>query len=410
LATPAFVIVGGGLAGATAAATLRSEGFEGKIVIIGDEPHIPYTRPPLSKAVLRGEMEEEKTWLRPPSWYEERDVDLRLGVAATSFDAATHTVELANGDEVPYDKLLLAMGGRPRTLDLPGADLPGVMTLRTLDDSWAIREHLSNGAPIVVVGAGFIGAEVAASARMMGCDVTMLEIAEIPMGRVLGPELGHQYAALHRERGVNLRTGVGIDAIEGDGRAQRVVASDGQVHDAAIVVIGVGLVPSVEMAEVAGLDTGNGVVVNECCETSAPDVYAVGDLANHPNPFLGRNIRVEHWQNAQHQAEAAAKNMLGKHHPFHEVPWVWSDQYEFNLQVVGLPDPGDDVVVRGEPETHEYSAFFLKDGKLRAALGVNRPLDVRAARLMVQRSAEPDVEQLRDVDSDLNEQVPPKPE
>jgi 3-phenylpropionate/trans-cinnamate dioxygenase ferredoxin reductase subunit len=175
------------------------------------------------------------------------------------------------------------------------------------------------------------------------------------------------------------------------------------------VVIGVGLVPSVEIAEAAGLETGNGIVVNECCETSAPDVYAVGDLANHPNPYLGRNIRVEQWQNAQHQAEAAAKNMLGKHHPFHEVPWVWSDQYEFNLQVVGLPDPGDDVVVRGDPETHEYSAFFLEDGTLKAALGVNRPLDVRAARLMVQRAAAPDVEQLRDVDSDLNEQVPPKP-
>jgi 3-phenylpropionate/trans-cinnamate dioxygenase ferredoxin reductase component len=404
------VIVGAGLAGATAAATLRSEGFDGRIVLIGEERYVPYTRPPLSKGVLRGEMEEEQTWLRPPSWYEEHDVDLRLGVAATAIDPGAHTVELANGDRVPYDKLLLAMGGRPRTLDLPGTDLPGVMTLRTLDDSIAIRGHLSAGEPIVVVGAGFIGAEVAASARMMGCDVTMLEIAAIPMGRVLGPELGHHYAALHRERGVVLRTGIGIDRVEGQGHAQHVVASDGQTHEAALVLIGVGLEPSVELAESAGLETGNGIVVDEYCETSAPDVYAVGDLANHPNPFLGRNIRVEHWQNAQHQAEAAAKNMLGKHLAFHEVPWVWSDQYEFNLQVVGLPDAADDVVVRGDPETHEYSAFFLQEGKVRAALGVNRPLDVRAARMMIQRGAAPDVARLRDVDSELNELVPKPPQ
>lgn len=405
MATPTFVLLGGGLASATAAATLRMEGFEGRVVIVGDEPHVPYSRPPLSKDVLRSESSPGQTWLRPPEWYSSKDVELRLGVRAVAVDLRAHAVELADGTSLAYDKLLIATGGEPRTLDVPGADLPGVFVLRRLDDALALRERLTPGAPVVVIGAGFIGAEVAASACMLGCEVTMLELAEIPLGRVLGPEIGRIYADVHREHGVSLRTGVSVERIEGRGRAQRVLATDGRVHDASVVVVGVGLVPELGLARGAGLATGNGIIVDEYCRASADDVFAAGDIADHPNRFLGRRIRVEHWQNAQHQGAAAARNMLDRRKPFHEVPWVWSDQYEHNLQVVGLPDPTQHMVLRGDAATRNFSAFFTHDGRVTAALAVNRPEDIRVARLMIQNRAEVAVARLADVDADLGQLV-----
>jgi 3-phenylpropionate/trans-cinnamate dioxygenase ferredoxin reductase subunit len=384
---------------------LRAEGFDGRVVIVGDEPHVPYSRPPLSKDVLRAEKSPDKTWLRPPEWYAANDIELQLGVRATAVEPHAHVIELADGTNLAYDKLLLATGGVPRTLDIPGADLPEVFYLRRLDDALALRQHLVPGAPVVVIGAGFIGAEVAASARTLGCEVTMLEIAEIPLGRVLGPEIGRIYADVHRERGVELRTGVGVERIEGDGHVRRVVATDGRVHAATVVVIGVGLVPELDLATRSGLATGNGIIVDEYCRTSVDDVFAAGDIANHPNSFLGRRIRVEHWQNAQHQGAAAARNMLGLQRPFCEVPWVWSDQYEHNLQVVGLPDPTLRVVIRGEPAARNFSAFFVYEGRVTAALAVNRPEDVRVARFMIQHEAEVSEAVLADVDANLGELV-----
>jgi 3-phenylpropionate/trans-cinnamate dioxygenase ferredoxin reductase subunit len=251
--------------------------------------------------VLRAEKPPERTWLRPPAWYASNDIELRLGVRAAAIDPGAHMVELADSTSLGYDKVLVATGGVPRTLDIPGADLPGVFFLRRLDDALAIREQLTPGAPVVVIGAGFIGAEVAASARTLGCEVTVLEIAGIPLGRALGPEIGRIYAEMHRERGVELRTSVGAERIEGQGHAQRVVATDGRVHDASVVVIGVGLVPDLSLAGRSGLATGNGIIVDEHCQSSAGDVFAAGDVAYRPNRFLGRRIRVEHWQNAQHQ-------------------------------------------------------------------------------------------------------------
>jgi 3-phenylpropionate/trans-cinnamate dioxygenase ferredoxin reductase subunit len=338
----------------TAASTLRTAGFDGRVIIVGEESHVPYSRPPLSKDVLRAEKSPEQTWLRPPKWYASKDVELRLGVRATAVDPGAHTVELADGTHLAYDKLLVATGGVPRTLDIPGADLPGVLFLRRLDDAIALRGQLTAGAPVVVIGAGFIGAEVAASARTLGCDVTMFEIAEIPLGRALGPEIGRIYADVHREHGVELRMSVGVERIEGHRHVQRVVATDGRVHDAAVVVIGVGLVPELDLAGRSGLANGNGVIVDEYCRTSVDDVFAAGDIANHPNRFLGRRIRIEHWQNAQHQGAAAARNMLGRQQPFHEVPWVWSDQYEHNLQVAGLPDPTQRMVLRGDAAARNF--------------------------------------------------------
>jgi 3-phenylpropionate/trans-cinnamate dioxygenase ferredoxin reductase component len=403
VADPTFVIVGAGLAGATAATTLRTEGFEGRVVLIGDESHAPYSRPPLSKAVLRSESPVEKTFLRPPTWYADHDIDLRLGTTVTAVDPAARTVTLADGGTVAYDRLLLATGGRPRRLDVPGADLPGVFLLRTIDDALALREHLVDGAPVVVVGAGFIGAEVAASARLLGAEVTMLEIADVPLGRALGPTIGDIYAGIHRERGVELRTGIGIDRIAGDRRVDHVVASDGQVHAATAVLIGVGLAPDLHLAAEAGLEIDNGVLVDDFCETSARGVYAAGDIANHPNPYLGHRVRLEHWQNAQHQGAAAARNMFGKERPFHEVPWVWSDQYEHNLQLTGYPDAADQVIVRGDVDRRDFSAFYLRDGRLTGAVAVNRPQDVREARTMVQHQARPEAQALADPSTALAE-------
>ncbi|MDX6415920.1 MAG: 3-phenylpropionate/trans-cinnamate dioxygenase ferredoxin reductase component [Trebonia sp.] len=405
MAKPTFVLLGSGLASVTAASTLRMEGFEGRVIIVGDEPHVPYSRPPLSKDVLRAEKSPEQTRLRPGAWYASNDVELRLGVRAAAVDPGAHMVELADGTGLAYDKLLIATGGVPRTLDIPGADLPGVFFLRRLDDALALREHLTPGTPVAVIGAGFIGAEVAASARTLGCEVIMLEIAEIPLGHALGPEIGQVYADVHRERGVELRTGVGVERIEGHGHVQRVVATDGRVHDASVVVIGVGLVPELDLARRSGLATGNGVIVDEYCQASVDDVFAAGDIANHPNHFLGRRIRVEHWQNAQHQGATAARNMLGRHKPFREVPWVWSDQYEHNLQVVGLPDPARRMVVRGDTATRNFSAFFMHDGRVTAALAVNRPGDIRVARLMIQHGTEAPVAHLADVDADLGQLI-----
>jgi 3-phenylpropionate/trans-cinnamate dioxygenase ferredoxin reductase subunit len=355
--------------------------------------------------VLRAEKSPEQTWLRPPTWYESKDIELRLGVRAAAVDTGAHLVELADGTSLAYDKLLVATGGIPRTLDIPGSDLPGVFLLRRLDDALALRGHLIPGAPVVVIGAGFIGAEVAASARTLGCEVTMLEIAQIPLGRALGPEIGQIYADVHREHGVELRTSVGVERIEGHGRVQRVVATDGRVHDASVVVIGVGLLPELDLAGRSGLANGNGVIVDEHCQTSADDVFAAGDVANHPNHFLGRRIRIEHWQNAQHQGAAAARNMLGQRKPFREVPWVWSDQYEHNLQVVGLPDPTQRVVIRGDAATRNFSAFFIHDGRVTAALAVNRPADIRVARLMIQHGTQASEGHLADVDADLGQLI-----
>lgn len=398
---PTFVIVGGGLAGSVAAGTLRAGGFEGRIVLVGDEVHLPYSRPPLSKVVLRGESEAEVAVLRPASWYADRDIDLELGMRAEFVDPRDHTVVLESGRRIPYDKVLLATGGRARAVDIPGFGLDGVHTLRTLDDSLAIRAQLQTGARVVVVGAGFIGAEVAASARMMGCQVTMFEIADVPLSRVLGAEVGERYAAIHREEGVELHTGVGLTRIEGNGGVRRVVATDGAVYDADVVIAGVGIAPDVAVATSSGIDIGNGVVVSERCETSIPGVFAAGDVALHPNPILGQIIRVEQWQNAQHQGAAAARNMLGHDEPFTEVPWFWSDQYDVNLQMAGLPDASDDVVFRGDSSSRTFSVFYLRGGVLVGAVGLNRTKDVSHGRRLIHERAEVSPDALADESVDL---------
>lgn len=396
-----MVIVGAGIAGLSAAETLRNEGFDGRVILIGEEPNSPYTRPPLSKGVLRAESTVEETTLKPAEWFAENAIELFLGRRVTRLRPDARVVEMADGETIAYDKVLLATGGRARTVDTVGCHLDGVHTLRTIRDALAIKERLKPGAPIMVVGAGFIGAEVAASARLLGCEVTLLEIADVPLNRVLGPEVGRIYSDIHRDHGVTVRCGVGLDRIEGQHEVTHVVATDGTVHEATAVIIGVGLVPDVEIARLAGAEIVNGVVVDDRCETTVPDVYAAGDIAFHPNPILGRMIRVEQWQNAQHQAQAAARNMLGADTPFAEVPWFWSDQYDINLQMAGLPSSTDTPVIRGDVDARRFSVFYLRDGVVEGVVGMNRVMDVRLGRRLIGQHASVPVEAIADESTDL---------
>jgi 3-phenylpropionate/trans-cinnamate dioxygenase ferredoxin reductase subunit len=399
---PTYVVVGANLTGGRAVEALRADEFDGRIVLVGAEPHRPYERPPLSKELLRGEVPPDKPFLKDEAWYAQNDIELVLGVPATAIDPGEKTVALSDGRRLSYDKLLIATGGRVRTLNVPGADLEGVFTLRTIDDALAIRERLMPGAPVVVIGAGFIGSEVAASAKTVGCEVTLLELAPVPLVRAIGEECGRVCAAIHREHGVDLRTGIpGIERIEGDGGARRVVLTDGSKLDAAVVVVGVGIDPATELAESAGLELANGIVVDERCETSIPDIYAAGDVAHHPNPVLGERIRVEHWQNAQNQGAAAARAMLGKLDRYEDLPWFWSDQYDVNIQMFGHPVAWDRIVFRGDVDGRSFSAFYVKDGRVLAVLAINRAKEARAARALIQNQTPVTPEALADEGTDL---------
>jgi 3-phenylpropionate/trans-cinnamate dioxygenase ferredoxin reductase component len=402
VARPTFVVVGAGMCGAAAVQTLREEGYDGHTVLIGDEPHFPYERPPLSKEYLRDEQARDDLFVRPEQWYADNDVEPRLGVRATSFDPAGRTVRLSDGDGLRYDTLLLATGGRPRRL--AGETSERVLYLRTVDDCERIRKRLSGR--LVVVGAGFIGAEVAASARSLGVDVTVLEMLEVPLERVLGEEIGKVYAAIHRDHGVDLRTGEGVDAIEETDGGVVVRTTKGDSVEGDVVVVGVGIQPNIELAEAAGLELTNGVAVDEYCRTSAEAVFAAGDVADHFHPVFGRRIRVEHFDNALKHGAAAARNMLGRKEPFADPHWFWSDQYEYNLQYGGFASEWDDTVIRGSLEDRDFVAFFLKDGVLLAALGVNRGREVRRAMKLIGARARPDPQKLRDADVDLRTLIP----
>ena len=399
--TRSIAIVGASLAGARAAQALRSRGFDGRVSLIGAEGHPPYDRPPLSKGVLAGTTAPGATTLVPAAFWADEDIDLVLGQPVVSLWPGERRVVLADGRTVDAEKVLLCTGGRPRTLNLAGAELPGVWYLRTLDDARGLRQQLVPGARVVVVGAGFVGAEVAASARGLGCDVTMVEIAEVPLLRVLGEQMGRLYAQVHRDHGVRLLTGVAVDDLVGDTAVRQVVLSDGRRFDADVVVIGVGIVASTELASQIGADVGNGILVDEFCETSVPGVFAAGDVADHPNSLIGERIRLEHWQNAQNQAQAAAASMLGDRRPYCEVPWFWSDQYDLNLQVAGHPHAADQVAWRGAGRSDSFAAFYLRDGLVRAVVGVNRPREVRAGMDLIAHAVPVDPATLTDESVDL---------
>jgi 3-phenylpropionate/trans-cinnamate dioxygenase ferredoxin reductase component len=366
-----FVIVGASLAGAKAAETLRADGFDGRLVLVGAETERPYERPPLSKDYLRGESERGGVYVHEESFYDEQRIDLLLGREAVRLDTASREVELDDGDRLRYDALLLTTGAEPRRLDVPGNDLDGVLYLRTVGDSDAIRERLDRGGSVVVVGAGWIGAEVAASARQRGLDVTVVEPLSLPLERVLGKELGAIYRDVHADQGVRMLLGTGVEAFEGGAAVERVRTSDGQQLDCDFVVVGVGVEPRTRLGEQAGLDVDNGILVDEHLRTSAPDVFAAGDVANARHPFFGERIRVEHWGNALAQGPAAARSMLGTGEPYDTLPYFFSDQYDVGMEYAGHARTWDRVVFRGNREEREFIAFWIEGERVVAGMNVN---------------------------------------
>jgi len=376
-----IVVVGASLAGLRSVEMLRSEGFEGSITLVGAEERLPYDRPPLSKKVLSGEWEPERIALRKPDEFASIDVDLRLGRRAERLDVPGRSVELSDGDRVPYDGLVIATGAEARRLR-GQPDLPGVFMLRTLDDSLALRAALLSGSPrVVVVGAGFIGSEVAATARGLGCDVTILEMLDVPLLRALGAAMGAACGELHRDHGVSLRLGVGVEAIEGDGRVERVRLTDGSTVAADVVVVGVGVAPATGWLADSGLEVRDGVVCDAYLAAGPPGVYAAGDVTRWPNALFGEEMRVEHWTNAAEQGAHAARNLLAKAGhgggtvtPYAPVPFFWSDQYGTRIQFLGRAGADDEVrIVHGSVEDRAFVTLFGRHGRLRGVLGLAMP-------------------------------------
>ncbi|MER6593338.1 FAD-dependent oxidoreductase [Micromonospora purpureochromogenes] len=368
-----FVIVGAGLAGARAAQTLREEGFDGRIVLFGEETERPYERPALSKGLLLRTTERDSVHVHDAGWYADHDVDLRTGTRVTALDRRSRQVTVADGQRFPYDRLLLATGSRARTLPIPGAHLDGVLRLRTLADSDRISDALVDGANVVIVGAGWIGLEVAAAARTRGAAVTVVETADLPLQRVLGDQLATVFADLHRVHGVTFHFGTQVHEFQGSNRVSAVLLADGTVLPADLVVVGVGVEPNTELAEQAGLAVDNGVLVDDTLRTSDPDIWAAGDLANAHHPLLGTRVRVEHWANALHSGPAAARGMLGQAVSYDRLPYFYTDQYELGMEYTGHAPPGsyDRVVVRGELTSGEFIAFWTVRGRVLAGMNVN---------------------------------------
>jgi 3-phenylpropionate/trans-cinnamate dioxygenase ferredoxin reductase subunit len=366
-----FAIVGASLAGAKAAETLRSEGFDGRVVLIGEESVRPYERPPLSKAYLRGEADFDAAAVHDADFYRGQDIELRTSTTVTGFDPKSAEVTLDSGERLAYDRLLLATGSSPRRLSIPGSDLAGIHYLRSLADADALHASLTSSVPVVVIGAGWIGAEVAASARQLGADVSMVEMASVPLERVLGPEVGAIYRDLHAEHGVKLHFGVGIESIRGDGSVEEVRLADGTALAAGVVVVGVGVIPRTELAEAAGLEVDNGVVTDEHLTTSASAVFAAGDVASAFHPTYGTRVRLEHWSSALNQGPVAAKNMLGQVTPYANVPYFFSDQYDLGMEYRGWAPSFDRVVFRGDRAGREFIAFWLRDRTVVAAMNAN---------------------------------------
>ena len=369
-----FLIVGAGLAGATAAESLREEGFDGRIVLIGEETERPYERPPLSKGYLLGTAERDTIYVHPESWYAEHDVDLRLGTTVAGIDPTGHQATLADGTRLGYTKLLLATGSSPRRLGVPGADQDGVLYLRRAQDSDQIKQTLQSASRVAVVGGGWIGLEVTAAARAAGVEVTLLEAARLPLLAVLGPELAEVFAGLHREHGVDARFGAQVAEITGAaGRADGARLADGARIAADAVIVGIGIAPNTRLAGAAGLKVDNGVLVDAQLRSSDPDTYAAGDVANAFHPLLGRSIRVEHWANALNQPKVAATSMLGRDVAYDRVPYFFTDQYDLGMEYSGYVEPGayDQVVFRGDVAGREFVAFWLAGGQVLAGMNVN---------------------------------------
>lgn len=402
------MIIGASLAGAKAAQALREAGFGDRIVLIGDEPEVPYERPPLSKEYLRGKQEREKAFVHVPDWYPDQDIDLRLGTTVTAVDRDRRAVLLADGARVEYDALLLATGATPRRLPVPGGDLDAVHYLRRIPDCERIKAMFRTASRVVVVGGGWIGLEVTAAAREAGVEAVVLEADELPLGRVLGPEMARVFADMHREHGVDLRTNARVSEIlDKGGRANGVVLADGTHIEADAVVVGIGAIPNTALAEDAGLTVDNGVRVDASLRSSDPLIFAAGDVANAFHPLLGKHIRVEHWDNARKQPATAARAMLGEDVAYDHIPYFYTDQYDLGMEYSGYVEPGgyDEVVVRGDLEGREFVAFWLADGRVKAGMNVNIWDVNKQIQQLVRSGGRVDTAKLADADTPLDQVI-----
>jgi len=402
------LIVGGGHGGAQVAVMLRTQKFAGSVAIVGDEPELPYERPPLSKEYFAGEKEFERIQLRPARYWDERDVTMLLGKRVVSVDPAAHIVTTDGGETIGYGKLVWATGGAPRMLPIPGGALPGVQGVRTRADADAMKAASETARQIVVIGGGYIGLEAAAVLTKAGKQVVLLEAQDRVLARVAGEALSRFYEKEHREHGVDLRLGVCVEAIEGEAHVTGVRLSDGEVIPADLVIVGIGIVPAVEPLLAAGAEGGNGVLVDRHCKTSLPDIYAIGDCAAHENPFAeGAVIRLESVQNANDQANVVARGICGDAAPYHAIPWFWSNQYDLKLQTAGLSTGHDRAVLRGDPATRSFSVVYLKQGRVIAIDCVNATKDYVQGRMIVTAGLLATPGQLADTRTPLKELLAP---
>jgi 3-phenylpropionate/trans-cinnamate dioxygenase ferredoxin reductase subunit len=383
-----IVIIGAGQAAGQAAASLRQGKYEGSITILGNETQPPYQRPPLSKQYLSGELGMDRVMVRPEKFYVDQDITLHTGTRVESIDSSAKTVTTSSGDSYEYDKLLIATGSRPRILTIPGSDLSGIHYLRTIDDVDGIREAMQTAKKICIVGGGYIGLEVAAVAVTSGLQVTVLEMEDRILQRVTTPEMSEYYHELHAGRGVNIRVNTGVSGFQGEGHISTVLCGDEKI-DADLVIVGIGIIPNIELAEAAGLDCNNGITVDDHCRTSDPHIYAAGDCTNHPNPIMGRRLRLESVPNAMEQARVSASNMLGADKVYASIPWFWSDQYDLKLQMVGFSADGDTSVQRGDKATNQFAVFYLKDGKVVSVDAVNSPREFMVCKQLYGKAVDP---------------------
>jgi len=403
MSTPqTFVIAGASLAGAKAAETLRAEGFEGRVVLVGEEPVRPYERPPLSKAYLRGEVGFAAAAVHAEGFYESSDIELLTSTTVRHLDPVGMSVTLDPGGDLAYDGLLLSTGATPRTLSVPGADLAGIHYLRSLSSCDAFRAALGEASRLVVVGGGWIGSEVAASARQMGTEVALVETASVPLERVLGTEVGAMFRDLHSDHGVELHLGVGVEGFRGQGSAEEVVLADGTAVAGDLFVVGVGVTPRTELVRDVGVKLDNGIVVDEYLSTEVPGIWAAGDVANAFHPLLGVHIRLEHWSAALNQGPAAAQNMLGHRVAYQKVPYFFSDQYDLGMEYSGFATHWDDVVYRGSKEDREVIVFWLDQGRVVAGMNVNVWDVAGDIAALVEAKKPVDPERLADVSVELS--------
>ncbi len=400
-----LVIIGAGHAAGQLIASLKQHDYPGRITLIGEETSLPYQRPPLSKKFLAGQLDADRLLVKPAPFYD--PITTRLGVTVVKIDGPSRRVQLDTGETLPFDKLVLSLGSQPRRLPIAGATLEGIAYLRSIADVQTIRRSLDRGNRVAIVGAGYIGLETAAVLRSMGFDVTVIEAMDRVMSRVVSPAVSAFYERLHRDRGVNLLLGTGVESFAGTNQVESVRLADGSDVPTDTVIIGVGVSPNVALAEQLGIDIDDGIVVNSRCQTSLPDVFAIGDCTNHPNPIYGRNLRLESVQNALEQAKTAAANLCGVAAEYGQVPWFWSDQYDVKLQIAGLSFGHDQTIVRGDPDTGSFACLYLRDGALIALDAVNSPRDFMQAKPLIAEQANLDVRLAADPERQLKETLSP---